>query len=276
MQDTNPESMFDLERYPLADLESRRIQELVFECRSQLEHIGAVELPGFLKRDAVGKLAQEADALAAIAFYNAETGNAYLEAIDPSLPDSHPKRKQETSTFGVVAYDQFLAESSIRKIYESELLLNFLCKALGKKQLYRYADPLGALNLSVMRKGDYLRWHFDQTDFVSSLCLQSPENGGHFEFVPMIRKRGAENYAEVAKVLRGSKEIVQKLNMVPGTLLLFEGRHSLHRVSTVEGDRLRHVLLLGYDTKPGVKSSAYLQFLRYGRTKDLALENTQF
>jgi hypothetical protein len=53
--------------------------------------------------------------------------------------------------------------------------------------------------------------------------------------------------------------------MTPGTLLIFEGRHSLHRVSPVKGERLRHVGLLAYDTRAGTVSSDLLREVRYGR-----------
>jgi hypothetical protein len=55
--------------------------------------------------------------------------------------------------------------------------------------------------------------------------------------------------------------------MTPGTLLVFEGRNSLHRVSPVQGRRLRHVGLLAYDTKPGTMGSDLLRSDRYGRTE---------
>ena len=53
--------------------------------------------------------------------------------------------------------------------------------------------------------------------------------------------------------------------MTPGTLLVFAGRYSLHRVSPIEGSTPRLVALLGYDTKPGTMSSDLLKEVRYGR-----------
>jgi hypothetical protein len=58
--------------------------------------------------------------------------------------------------------------------------------------------------------------------------------------------------------------------MTPGTLLIFEGRYSLHRVSPVHGPTARHVGLLAYDTKPGTTGSDLLRMDRYGRTVPLA------
>ena len=54
--------------------------------------------------------------------------------------------------------------------------------------------------------------------------------------------------------------------MNPGTLLLFEGRNSIHRVTPIAGQTTRLVALLAYDTKPGTRSSKGLQMARYGRT----------
>jgi hypothetical protein len=130
------------------------------------------------------------------------------------------------------------------------------------------------MNLAVMRDGDQLGWHFDQTDFVVSLAIQSSDGGGHFENVQRLRwtdEAGAaghidERYDEVAAVLAGeTDERVTTVPMEPGTLMLFEGRWSLHRVSPVTGPTPRHVALFGYDTEPGTMSSELLKLIRYGR-----------
>ncbi len=53
--------------------------------------------------------------------------------------------------------------------------------------------------------------------------------------------------------------------MTPGTLLLFQGRHSIRRVTPVRGETPRLVALLAYDTRPGTCASELLQRARYGR-----------
>ena len=62
-------------------------------------------------------------------------------------------------------------------------------------------------------------------------------------------------------------ELVTTVPMTPGTLMLFEGRWSLHRVTPVVGPTPRHVALFGYDTKPGTMSSELLKQIRYGRSE---------
>src|SRR5262249_38379778 len=144
-------------------------------------------------------------------------------------------------------------------------LLAFLSCALGF-EVFRYDDPLGGLNLASMYDGDTLAWHYDQTDFVVSVAVQESETGGDFECVPNTRTSDDEHYDDVAAILAGdADERVATIPMTPGTLMLFEGRHTLHRVSPIGGSRPRYVGLFGYDRKPGTCSSELLRLIRYGR-----------
>jgi hypothetical protein len=105
---------------------------------------------------------------------------------------------------------------------------------------------------------------------VVSLAIQASRAGGLFECATRIRSDADENYAAVARVLAGEAPgQVEVFAMVPGTLMIFQGRHSLHRVSPVEGEVPRYVALLAYDTRPGTDSSALLKMVRYGRTEPL-------
>jgi hypothetical protein len=162
--------------------------------------------------------------------------------------------------------------SLLRRLYEWEPLKDLVSAVLGRGPLYRYADPFGALNLAVMGEGDELQWHFDQTDFVVSLAIQTAETGGSFEVSPLVRTQGDERYGEVARVLAGDSPTVRTIAMNPGTLLVFEGRNSIHRVSPISGSMLRHVGLLAYDTRAGTTGSELLRTSRYGRTQ--AFEET--
>ncbi len=153
---------------------------------------------------------------------------------------------------------------ALRRLYESVALLDFVRRCLGLEVLYRYADPFGALNLAIMREGDRLGWHFDMTDFVVSIAIQSSTVGGDFENAQQIRGQDDENYDGVGEVLDGGGS-VRTEPMTPGTLMLFNGRWSMHRVTEIRGPRPRYVALLAYDTKPGTDSSATLKMSRYGR-----------
>jgi hypothetical protein len=262
----SPSHLIDLERYPILDLNAAAARALTRHCRDQLDRTGACELPGFLTPDSVETLVRESDSLAPHAYHSVVTGTPYLAAPDPSIPADHPRKFFEPTSVGVVAYDQFPDDSVMRRLFEWDPLMEFIAAALKKDRLYRYADPMGALNLAVMGDGERLHWHFDQTDFVTSIALRPSEAGGDFEYVPLIRSATDENYPRVKRLLNGSDEGVVRVAMHPGTLLLFEGRNSIHRVTPIKGRTTRLVALLAYDTRPDTRSSKLLQMARYGRT----------
>jgi hypothetical protein len=266
----DPSELVDLQRYPVLTPGSPALAEVVAEARSQLRRTGAAELPGFATPQGVAALVADAQQLADRAHPSGGQGTAYLEFPDFSLPEDHPRLHFADYAVRAVAYDITPRTSPLRQLYEWDPMKDLIAAILDRGPIYRYGDPFGALNLAVMGTGDQLQWHFDQTDFVVSLAIQSAESGGDFEVAPRIRQAGDEHYDEVAAVLAGDHSRVETLAMTAGTLLVFEGRHSLHRVSPIRGDRWRHVGLLAYDTKPGTMGSDVLRQDRYGRTEPFA------
>lgn len=256
----------DLERYPIADASATRYESLASRCRTELADSGVSILEGFLHPPAVQQLVDEAVALAPQGHPSDVPGTPYLEIPSDDWPADHPRKRWAQTRLTAVAYDLFPAGAVLRRLYESNDLLAFLCTALGF-EIFRYDDPLGGLNLAAMYDGDQLAWHFDQTDFVVSLAIQSSEAGGEFECVQRIRDQHDEHYPEVQALVDGDHRRVTTLPMLPGTLMLFEGRYSIHRVAPIVGPTPRFVGLFGYDRKPGTCSSNLLREIRYGRTQ---------
>jgi len=145
----------------------------------------------------------DAQSLTPRAHHSGGEGTAYLEFPDFSLPDDHPRLRFAPYGVSAVGYDVIPRTSPLRRLYEWEALLGLITAVLDRGPIYRYGDPFGALNLSVMGDGDELQWHFDQTDFVVSLAIQSAESGGDFEVAPRLRTSTDECYPAVAKVLAG-------------------------------------------------------------------------
>ncbi|MGH7786112.1 MAG: HalD/BesD family halogenase [Candidatus Binatia bacterium] len=260
-----PADLVDLRRYPILDAAAPRLAEVLRWARAQLRDTGACEVPAFLTPSGLAAVTADAAALEARAYRSAGVGTAYLEIPDFELPEDHPRRILGPASVGVVAYDMFPPASPLRRLYEWDPFMRFIEAVLQRGTLFRYADPLGALNLATMADGDELQWHFDQTDFVVSLAIRDAAQGGDFEVAPRIRSAGDERYPAVKRVLQGVRDDVVRLPMTPGTLLIFEGRYSLHRVSPIGGATSRLVGLLAYDTKPGTVSTEILRLARYGR-----------
>jgi len=244
---------------------------VIGDHRTALAERGVSVLPGFASPAAVAEMVAECDELAAEAYHQDVQGTPYLELPDDGWPEGHPRTTWARSSVHTLGYDQLPRTSLVRRLFESDALLELVGELLGRSPLFRYADPIGALNVAVNVEGDELGWHYDQTDFVVSLAIQSSEGGGDFENVAHLRSADDEHYDQVARILAGEdRERVVVEPMTPGTLMLFEGRRSLHRVTPVTGRRPRYVALFGYDTKPGTMSSDLLRQVRYGRSEPLA------
>ncbi|GIS88009.1 MAG: hypothetical protein CM1200mP18_07190 [Gammaproteobacteria bacterium] len=111
------------------------------------------------------------------------------------------------------------------------ILLAFLRKLLPDEPVYRYSDPRGSLNYTVMAQDDQLGWHFDACELVASILLRPADNGGDFEYIPSVRSAGDENFSEVESILGGNEGQRISGDFQPGDMVLFRGRHSLHRVT---------------------------------------------
>jgi hypothetical protein len=258
--------LVDLDRYPITEPESEAGRGLIERCRTDMETSKACQLPGFLTADATESLAQEASSLAPLAHYQDDQHNVYFEDIDESLPEDDPRRLLQHSSSAAVAWDQIPSSSRLRQLYGSDALLRFIGASLGQEPLYRNEDPLGACTVVVYRERDELGWHFDNAEFAFTVMLQKAEEGGEFEYVPMIRTPEDENYPRLQKLLLGSHDEVINFPSEPGTLALFRGQYSIHRVTPIRGDRPRLNVVFAYADRPGVKLSPYTQELFYGRT----------
>jgi hypothetical protein len=259
------DDLIDLDRYPIHELDGTTAQTLVAELRDALRAEGACRLDGFVRADAVERMAEEARSIAPNGYPNDETHNCYFDdEIDGSLPEDHPRRIRVRSAQKAVAMDLLPDGFAPRRIYASKEVLAFVTAALEKDVLHRSGDPLDGVNMTVYEQGDELGWHFDQSEFSVTLMIQRSQAGGDFEYAPMVRTPDDERYDAVRSVLLGETPAKQ-LASDPGTLAFFRGRYSLHRVPPVVGSTPRMNSVLTYSVEPGHKLSAMAQQMYYGR-----------
>ena len=114
-------------------------------------------------------------------------------------------------------------------------------------------------------EGDELGWHVDNADFVVTLMLQPSISGGAFEYVPMLRSADDPSPHGVRALLTGDRAGVRELSPAPGTLALFRGRLSPHRVTPVSGPIPRINAVLSYASQPGAMLSAAARRIFFGR-----------
>jgi hypothetical protein len=264
---TSAADLVDLDRYPVDRLAGDETAAVVAEQQENLRTRGVALMHGFLRPEAVAAFCAEAARLKDVAYLEDVWGTPYLGLPDESFPVGHPQRHLTHSLTWVIGYDQVPENALIRALYEWDPLKDFIGAIVGKPGIHRFADPMGALNVAVMDEGHTQGWHYDNTEFVVSLALQSSAAGGLFECAPAIRSADDERYDDVAEVLGGDTGRLEVYPMTPGTLMIFVGRNSLHRVSPVEGDVPRYVALLSYDERPDANSSELFKLVRYGRSE---------
>lgn len=268
--------MVNLEHCPIDDPDSIRGAAFARACRERYLEDGLCVLPEFLRPEALEVLAEEANERLGDAWFCKSTHNVYLtqdgtgndapDALDaPASAIRDVAERHERTFVGSVPHDRIGDDSSLGRLYRWDPLRDFVGAVLGKPRLHRFADPLGACSINVFVDGGEHGWHFDESEFTVTLMLQAPESGGAFEYVPRIRGR-ADEKAIVAKVLDGDRRRVLKLPFTAGTLLIFGGRRTLHRVTRVSGARPRLVPVLTYAERPGLKNSEAVRKLFWGRT----------
>lgn len=260
-----PTDLVDLRRYPIEDLGSQSAQTLVADCQTRLRDSGAFALPGFVKPEAAAALAAEVQPLIASAFRQKQQHNVYFKRDDPAFPEDHPSRRRLRTSQAAIAYDLISPKTGIHRIYNWPPLRAFIAAVLGQDALYLHADPLAALNVMVLEDGDELGWHYDRADYVTTILLQRPEAGGNFEFVPYLRRPDDENYQGLGQLLEGTHPGIVSRPGQAGTLTLFSGHYSIHRVSPAHGPTPRIVAVLSYENEPGVVFSASARTRFYGR-----------
>lgn len=255
----------DLDRYPLDRPDSAEWQALVDDCRDELTLNGLFNLPGFVRADALAKAVAELEpVLATQAFTHARRHNIYFKRSVDGLDDSHPAlRLRETSNRTICA-DQ-MTGALVIKLYEWPPFAGFLAAVMGKKVLHTMDDPLARANVMGYSAGQALNWHFDRSEFTTTLLLQAPSGGGLFEYDKDLRSDTDPNYDGVADLLEGRRTPVT-MPVSPGTLNVFKGKNTAHRVTPVAGDRDRMIAVFSFYERPGVAFTDEERLGFYGRT----------
>jgi len=263
------EDIVDLDAFPLDREIDPAWDELVSRCAAALARDGLVNLPGFLRAPAcTAAVAEVAPLFADAAFTHARRHNIYFE--DPvdglvnGLADSHPTLREFTTVNHTLCADQ-IPGSVVVRLYEWPAFQRFIAAVTGMPALYPMDDPLARVNVMAYRDGEALNWHFDRAAFTTTLLLQQPEAGGVFEYAKDLRSADDPNHDGVARLLDGRLAPVQ-LPLSPGTLTIFRGINTAHRVTQVEGPRDRIIAVFSYFDRPGVSFSESERLGFYGRT----------
>lgn len=236
------------------------------QCKNILDRDGVLVLPSFLTPDAVKQVKKEGDQKVADAYFCVSKHNVYLTPPDENYPADHPRNIDVVSSKGLIGDDQIEPASPLKQLYHDKDFQGFVRHVVGETELHPYADPMSSVNLHFAKKGQELGWHFDNSSFAITLLIDKPEAGGVFEYLKDVRDadNGDMNFETVGDLLEG-RITPKTLQMEPGTLVLFRGRNSIHRVTPTEGDRMRMLAVLAYNSKPDISLSESARMTFYGR-----------
>jgi hypothetical protein len=253
----------DLDLHPLQSHDFRT------RCKHSLDADGVLVLDNFLRPAAIEALQTEGEDQQRLAYYTNNTHNIYLAPGDSGFADNHPRNREVVSSKGCITTDQIDQSSALHTLYDAGQFRQFLCAVFDEVELHEYADPLSSINLHYASEGQELGWHFDNSSFAISLLIQKPTDGGTFEYIKDVRDAdaGEMNYGLSEKILNGEVP-AKSLSVDVGALVLFRGRNSIHRVTPTEGDRTRILVVLAYNTEPGVSLSVSARMTFFGRLGD--------
>jgi hypothetical protein len=199
-------------------------------------------------------MAAEIAALAGKATPIEEAVSAYARpSLTTALALDDPRRIELPRRAAHVTRDMIPPDAVAHRLYVSPMFKRFAAACAGQSRVFEYADPLAGLVATVLPPTGTLPWHYDTNEFVLTIMVQAPEEGGRFEYVPALRRPGDENLPGLARVLEGrAEDEIRGADLVPGDLQIFRGRYTLHRVTPVKGRSSRIVVVFSYADRPGV------------------------
>ena len=222
-------------------------------------------LPGFLRPDALQtSVAEVRPVLQSHSFEHRRSHNIYFRKEIPDLASDHAALRLCETVNHTICADQ-IPSSAVMQVYEFPPLLRFLAETMGKETLHVMDDPMACANVMAYRDGEALNWHFDRSEFTTTLLLQAPDEGGDFEYRTGLRSDDDPNYEGVARLLDGVDPDKRTLKLNAGTLNVFRGKNTAHRVTPVKGTRDRIIAVFSYYERPDVMFSEEERIGFYGR-----------
>jgi hypothetical protein len=254
-------TIINYDRYPIADREARDV--IVARARQQLADSGSAAFPEFVLPEALQNMLMEGLAKHALAYRRNQELTINGKGDAPQTTGQEAVLRTSPYRMWVLGSDLLSPEGAIRQLYSSDDMRNLVRESVDVPSLFAVADPLIDVNLTYMGDGDQHGWHFDDNDFVVSLILQLPDDGGAFEYAPGAWGLGAN---QIDNIMNGRSDLTRTQLVAPGTLLVFRGSRALHRVTPVKGDKRRIIALLSYHTQPGFVFPALVKKNSLGRS----------
>jgi len=222
-------------------------------------------LKGFMRGESIDAILPDLlEKIARESFTHAREHNIYFDDDASDVSDDHPALARIETINHTLCGDQIA--NALRQIYLWTGLTEFLARVMRKPALYPMDDPLACANVMAYFENEGLNWHFDRSEFTTTLLLQAPRQGGDFQYRSGLRSNEDPNYDGVARLLRGDDPRVATLKLGAGDLNVFRGKDTAHRVTPPVGELARVVTVFTYYETPGRRFSDQENLGFYGRT----------
>jgi len=246
--------IIDLDRYPLHEPTTAAYVAAVDAAREGLRSVGCAVVKDLVRPEAVARLNEEIIERKHTTHFSTQVMNPYFHTeVDETYPANHPVNTFLERSSGFIPGDSWEGNCATDVMFRAPELARFLADCLEIPELHCYADPLAGLTANILDPGQLFTWHFDTNDFAVTVLVQEADDGGRFEYYPGIRNAEDEGFDRIAGVLAGERAGVHTLDLRPGDMQIFRGRHSLHQVSRVPANsRPRHAAIFAYTEEAGV------------------------
>ena len=236
-------------------------------CKKKLHTNSLLVLSNFLTNQSLKNILEEAKKLEHQAFYCSQKHTVLLNKKNNDLKIDDPLNVLMTSDKGCVPHDLIDKYSDLNTLYASTIFKNFLVRILDLQNIFPYCDKLSSINYNYYQEGQQLGWHFDNASFAITLMIQSPLKGGSFEYITEGRDY-KNNYIDINLINKIINNLYdpKKLQVEPGTLVLFYGRNYLHRVTPVVNKQSRILVTLNYNEENNIELSENARITFFGRS----------
>ncbi len=257
--------LINLKTYPIDKPESAAYKKLVAQCRADLSNGGMFNLPGFIQPEAILKAISEVEpVLLTDSFKHHRQHNIFFRDEVPGITVDHPAMRKFDSINHTICADQ-IDGSVVVRVYEYPPLRRFIADTMEKDDLHLMDDPLARVNVMATREGEALNWHFDQSEFTTTIMLQASREGGQLEYRSEIHTPQEPDFDAVARLVDGENSENKIATLTPGTLNVFRGVNTPHRVTTVHGAQDRIMTIFSFYEQPDVTFSNDMRIGFYGR-----------
>ncbi|MDG1412214.1 MAG: hypothetical protein P8Q52_15895 [Acidimicrobiales bacterium] len=248
MTEHHLDNLVDLDRYPLHDPDSPGYLAAVNAARGSLKTVGCAIVKDLVRPEAITRLNAEIVERKYTTHFSTQMMNPYFHTtVNNEFPADHPANTFLERSSGFIPGDSWESGCATDVIFRAPTVARFLADCLEIPELYCYADPLAGLTANILDPGQLFTWHFDTNDFAVTVLVQEADEGGLFEYYPATRSADDEGFDRIQRILKGDREGVHTLDLRPGDMQIFRGRHSLHQVSRVPGhSRPRHAAIFAY------------------------------